>query len=83
MERLIMTLDEEDGWRDSEKERLKVGIGFVWEKEENKVRNVEMKFKGLEIQAMFSLDSKVVLEFSTDFKKIDKQMQYFDKVRVI
>jgi len=76
---LILLLDETDGWKSSEKEHLKVGVAFIWEKENEEV-NMELKLKGIEIPRLFSPESKIVFETSNHLNKIDKQFQYFDKV---
>jgi len=74
-----LLLDESDNWRGYEKEHLKVGLAFVWEKENEEI-NTELKLKGIEIPRLFSADSKLIFETSSHINKIDKQFQYFDKV---
>ena len=83
MERLMLMLDEEDEWRNSEKEYLKMGIVFIWEKGENTGLNEELKIKSLEIQRAIGEGKKLLIEAAYHINKIDKQMQYFDKVSTI
>lgn len=74
-------LDEEDGWKTNENEYLKIGIAFVREKDSGEEMDSELKLKGIEIQRLFGNEVKITFEAAYHLNKIEKQFQYFDKVR--
>ena len=73
-------MDENDDWRKAEKEYKKVGIAFIWDKQAGDEVNSALKLKAVEIPRMFGETEKVSFEATYHINKIDKQMQYFDKV---
>jgi len=76
-------LDENDDWRKSEKEYKKVGIAFIRDKEAGEEVNEALKLKAVEIPRLFGEQDKISFESTYHINKIDKQMQFFDKVRIV
>lgn len=79
----MLILDEEDDWASGEKENIKIGIGFIWQDAQASELNNTLKFKAIEIPTWFSNDKRLTFEPVYHLNKIDKQLQYFNKVTLV
>lgn len=76
----MLALEDDDGWKENDKEYKKVGIAFIWDKNAASEVNSDLKLKGIEIPRLFGVEDKIIFEAAYHLNKIDKQMNYFDKV---
>jgi hypothetical protein len=80
MERLMLALEEDESWKEVLFQRRKIGIAIIWEKD-NQDLNSKLKLKGLQLLKEFKDTEGLTIEPSFHLNKIDKQLQYFDKVQ--
>lgn len=75
----MLALDDQDGWKAFANQRKKIGIAIIWDRESEDV-NQKLKLKGLQLLKEFKDTEGLTVEPSFHLNKIDKQLQYFDKV---
>jgi hypothetical protein len=75
----MLAIEEGSDWKIAANEKIKLGIAIILEKDENDL-NQRMRLNGLSLMRNFESEGNLIIEHAYQYNKIDKQIQYFDKV---
>lgn len=77
----MLAIEHDQLWKDDASSTKRVGITIIQEKNDEEM-NKKLKIKAFEIMSLFKGKKDIIVEGSFQINKFEKQIQYFDKVRI-